>query len=253
MGPAPFATHAVGTGLIAAYRGLVAAEARLAEAGHRPGASVADQWPTLHHYLRTYARLLSPAGVVVFGGAPDAGSRATGLPFTGPQAARERLGLDAAGEGESPQARAFWDAVALAAPVSDAAPLHALFSTVHLALARPFDVAPARAVMDASARHVLRVLEAARPQAAVAVGGHALEVLARALGDARVRDLAASPEEGWCRHWPAGTRLLAYPYVEVPAKRPFRVRLVPVPALDGPHADLAVSALGGVLAYAWGA
>ena len=252
MGLAPFTTHAVGASLLTAYRGLAPAEARLAEAGHRPGVSVVDQWPTLHHYLRAYARDLSPAGVLVFGGAPDAGSRRTGLPFTGPAAARERLGLPAEGGDASPDERAFWDAVALAAPVRDAASLRTLFSTVHLAHAQPFDVAPARPVLDASARHVQRLLEAARPQAAVAVGGHALDVLARALGDARVRDLAASPEDGWCRHWPAGTRLLEYPYVEVPAKRPFRARLVPVPALSGPHAEQAVSALGGVLAYAWG-
>lgn len=253
MGTGPFVTHAVGGGLVAAYRELVAAEARLAEAGARVGASIVDQWPTLHAYLERYAQALSPAGVLVFAGAPDAGSSATGIPFTGPTAARERMGLAATGLGRSPSEAAFWDAVALAAPLANDAPLATLFRTVHLAHARPFAAEPTRAVLDASAQHVRRILEEARPQAAVAVGAHALDVLSRALSDPRVRDLAATPEDAWCRHWPAGTRLLQYPYVEVPAARPFRVRLVPVPALDGPHAEAAVSALGGVLAYAWAA
>lgn len=253
VGAGPFVTHAVGAGLLAAYRGLVPAEARLADRGATLGTSIVDQWPTLQEYLQLYARHLSPAGVLLFGGAPDAGSRHTGIPFTGPAAARERLGLPARGDARSPAERAFWDAVALASPAAPPAPLESLFSTVHLAHARPFDAAPTRDVLDASARHALRLLQEARPQAAVAVGADALRVLADALGDPRVRDVAAIPEDGWCGHWPAGTSLLRYPFVEVPGERPFRVRLVPVPALDGPHADLAVSALGGVLAYAWAA
>lgn len=257
MTGAPFVTHAVGSSLLAAYRDLVPTEARLAEAlaprGIRIGTSVADQWPVLHDYLNHYGRHLSPAGILVFGGAPDAGSRHTGIPFTGPQAARDRLGLSATGEGTSPSEAAFWDAVALASPLAGKAPIESLFGTVHLAHARPYDVEPTREVRDASAHHALRLLKETRPQAAVAVGTDALHVLARALGDARVLDVAAIPEDIWTTHWPAGTSLLRYPYVEVPVDQPFRMRLVPVPSLDGPHADAAVSALAGVLGYAWAA
>lgn len=250
-------THEVGTGILAAYRDLIASETRLSEElapqGIRFASSIVDAWPTLHDYLQHYARHLAPAGVVVFGGAPDAGSRMTGIPFTGPRAARDRLGISASGDATSPSEGAFWDAVAVASPVADRAPLESLFSTVHLAHARPFDVQATREVRDASARHALRILAETRPQAAVAVGADSLHVLARALGDARVLDVAAIPEDAWCRHWPAGTRLLQYPYVEVPVERPFRMRLVPMPALDGPHADLAVGSLASVLAYAWAA
>lgn len=257
MGTAPFVTQEVGSGLLAAYADLVTAEGRLSEElaprGIRFRSSVVDAWPSLQDYLNLYARHLAPAGVVVFGGGPDEGTRRTGIPFTGPLTARDRLGLSATGEAASPSEAAFWEAVDVASPISGGAPIESLFATVHLAHARPFDVEATREVRDASAKHALRILVETRPQAAVAVGTEALHVLARALGDTRVLDVAAIPEDIWCRHWPAGTGLLRYPYVEVPAARPFRMRLVPVPALDGPHAAEAVGALASVLAYAWSA
>lgn len=247
----------VGSTLSAAYQDLLASESRLSETlaprGIRFASSVVDQWPTLHDYLSLYGRSLSAAGVLVLAGGPDEGSRLTGVPFTGPAAARERLGLEARGEARSPSEDAFWDAVAIASPVADAVPLESLFSLVHLTHARPFDVEATPEVKDASARHVLRLLKETRPQAIVAVGHEALHVLARALGDARVLDVAAIPEGAWCEHWPPQTPLLRYPYVEVPVERPFRARLVPLPALDGPHRVEATESLAGVLAYAWAA
>lgn len=251
------ALEGVGSGLLLSYRDLLPAEARIAEAlaprGLRIRSSVADAWSTLDEYVSQYGRHLAPAGVLVLGGGPDAGSRATGIPFVGPTAARERLGLRAEGEGRSPSETAFFDAVDIASPVAETVPLASLFASVHLAHARPFDVEATPEVRDASARHVLRLLKATRPQAIVAVGHEALHVVARALGDARVLDVAAIPEEAWTRHWPPGTPLLRYPYVEVPVERPFRARLVPVPALDGPLAADATEALAGVLAHAWAA
>ena len=246
----------IGEHLLLAYRELVGAEARLSEAlaprGLRVGASVAQQWPTLHEYLHLYARGTSPAGVLVLGGAPDEGSRATGIPFTGAAEARERLGLSAHGASRSPSGAAFWRAVEHARAAAAGAPMESLFGTVHLAHAIPFDYAPAPEVHDESARHVARMLRDARPQAVVAVGVDALATLARALHDADLAQLAAAPEETWVARWPPGTRLLDYPRREVPGDRPFRVRVVPVPALAGAHATSAERALERVLAYAMG-
>lgn len=98
-----------------AYRDLIGEEARLGETlsrrGLRIGATLADQWTTLHDYLSLYARGLSPAGMVVFGGRPDDGSRVTGIPFTGAVEAREALGLPALGPATSPGGAVFWRAV----------------------------------------------------------------------------------------------------------------------------------------------
>lgn len=243
----------VGELLSLAYRDLVGAEARLAETlaprGIRVGASLADQWPVLHEYLSLYARGLSAAGMVVFGGAPDAGSRATGIPFTGAREARSHMGLSVPGATQSPSGAAFWRAVTAARDVARDAPLESLFGTVHLAHAHPFDFGAHPEAADEAARHTLRVLEVARPQAAVAVGAEALATLGRALRNQDLVDLASGREDAWLERWPPGSRLLQYPYAEVPAARPFRVRVVPVPSLAGPLASAGERALASAFSY----
>ena len=244
----------VGERLMLAYRDLLAAEARLGEAlsrrGIQVGATLADQWPTLDEYLAIYARGLSPAGMVVFGGRPDEGSRATGIPFTGAPEARDLLGLEAQGAQRSPGGRAFWRAVDAARSQAQDAPIEALFGTVHLAHAQPFDFSPEPEVREASAQHVLRILAAARPQAAVCIGADALATLGRAIRNTDVASLANAPEATWVERWPPGTRLYAYPYAEVAADRPFRVRIVPVPSLTGADAAHGERALATTLTYA---
>lgn len=245
--------HGVGDALSLAYRDLIGAEARLGETlsrrGVRIGATLADQWPTLQEYLNLYARGLSPAGIVVFAGRPDDGSRATGIPFTGAIEAREQLGLATKGAARSPSGDAFWRAVGIARAKAQDAPLESLLGSVHLAHAVPFDFTPGPEVAEASARHVLRVLECARPQAAIAVGADALATLGRALAQPDLVDLAAAPEARWGERWPAGTRLSAYPYAEVPLARPFRVRVVPVPSLTGAQAKAGERALAAAFSY----
>ena len=246
-------TRLVGDEMGLAYRDLIGAEAKLGEAlarrGIRIGATLADQWPVLHDYLSLYARGLSPAGMVVFGGRPDDGSRVTGIPFTGPDQARELLGLSARGDVASPSGAAFWRAVADARAAAQDAPLESLMGTVHLAHAMPFDFNPEPEVREASSRHVLRVLDAARPQAAVCVGAEALAALGRALHNNELVDLAAAKEFTWVERWPPGTRLASYPYAEVPTRRPFRLRVVPVPSLAGPQSAAAEKALVKAFSY----
>lgn len=248
-------TLGIGEALAVAYRDLLGAEARLGEMlsprGIHVGVSVADQWPTLQDYLAIYARGLSPAGVLVLGGAPDEGSRRTGIPFTGPRMARAHLGLPASGAGESAAGAAFWRAVADAQATTMDAPLEALFGTLHLAHAQPFDMRATPEVRDASARHVLRLLCDTRPQVVAAIGSEAVATLARAVEDPRLADLAAAPEASWTSRHPPGTRLLRYPFVDVPCARPFRARVVPVPSLAGAHADVGAAALSSVLTCAW--
>ena len=244
---------AVGDALALAYRDLIGAEARLGEAlakrGIRIGATLADQWPTLHEYLNLYARGLSPAGMLVLGGRPDDGSRATGIPFTGAAEARAHLHLATPGAATSPSGRAFWRAVEAAREGAQGAPVESLFGTVHLAHAQPFDFVPEPEVREASAAHVLRMLDVARPQAVVCVGAEPLATLGRALRNQDLVDLAAAKETAWMERWPPGTRLFQYPYAEVAAKQPFRTRVVPVPSLAGQHAGLAEKALASAFSY----
>lgn len=246
----------VGDGLHLAYRELVGAEAKLGEAlaprGLRVGVPLVDQWSTLQEYLDLYGRGHSPAGVLVLAGGPDEGSRRTGIPFTGAPEARDVLGLQA-GEGpRSPSGAAFWAAVEKARAHVQDAPLESFFGTFHLAHARPFDFPAAPQVRDASARHVARLLTETRPQMVLAVGAEALATFAQAVGSSDLRTLAAAPERAWGARWPVESRPLAYPYVDVPARRPFRTRIVPVPALDGPLAPVAAERLASLFAHAWG-
>jgi uracil-DNA glycosylase len=246
-------TRQVGDALALAYRDLIGAEARLGETlakrGVRIGSTLADQWPTLHEYLGLYARGLSPAGMLVLGGRPDDGSRATGIPFTGAEEARHNLGLSVPGAVRSPSGAAFWRAVEAARAGAQEAPIDSLFGTVHLAHAQPFDFAPEPEVREASAAHVLRMLDIARPQAVVCVGADALGTLARALRNQDLADLAAAPESAWLERWPPGTRLSAYPRAEAPLAQPFRLRVVPVPALSGPLARAGEQALASAFSY----
>jgi len=245
--------------LLQAYRALITDESRIAERlaprGLRIGASIVEQWPTLSDYLSLYAGSLAPGGVLVLAGGPDDATRATGVPFTGAARARDVLGLSApakAGPASAAEA-AFWSAVERASRRNGDAPLDSLFSTVHLAHARPFDVPDDPGVCDASARHVMRLLSDVRPQVTVAVGAEALFVLARALGDNRLLDAASIDESQWARHWPATTRLVEYPFVDVPLAMPYRMRLVPVASLSGPQAEAASAALASVFSYVWAA
>lgn len=245
----------VGDDLALAYRDLIGAEARLGETlakrGVHVGATLADQWPTLHDYLSLYARGLSPAGMVVLGGRPDDGSRATGIPFTGAAEARDHLGLASGGATRSPSGAAFWRAVGAARAAAQDAPVESLFGTVHLAHAQPFDFGSPEEpeVREAAAAHVLRVLGVARPQAVVCVGADALAMLGRALQNRDLVELAAADESAWVERWPPGARLFAYPWAEVPTKPPFRARVVPVPSLAGRHAALGERALASAFSY----
>lgn len=247
------AVTGVGEMLSLAYRDLIGEEARLGETlarrGLRIGATLADQWGTLHDYLSLYARGLSPAGMVVFAGRPDDGSRHTGIPFTGAVEARGTLGLPAAGGASSPGGAIFWRAVERARSEARDAPIEELFGSVHLAHAQPFDFTPEPEVREASAQHVLRVLTAARPQAAVCVGADALATLGRALRMPDLAELAVAKESVWVERWPPGSRLSSYPWAEVPCDRPFRVRVVPVPALTGPQSAAAERVLAGAFSY----
>lgn len=246
----------VGEDVLLAYRELVGSEARLGEAlarrGLRLGATLADQWPVLHDHLHLYGRGLSPAGMLVLGGAPDEGSRRTGIPFTGPSEARRALGLHAPGSASSPSGAAFWRAVEAARTASSAsAPLESFFATVHLAHATPFDAPACPELAEASAAHVLRLLARLRPQAVVAVGPPALATLGHALRDQAVSDLARADESSWAARWPPGSPLRAYPWTQAASPPAFRFRLVPVPALDGPCAGQAYAGLVAVLSHAW--
>lgn len=240
----------VGEQLLLAYRELVGAESRLGEALSRRqirvGTSVASQWSTLHEYIHIYARGLSPAGLLVLGGRPDGGSCLTGIPFTGAAEARERMGLTVDGDARSPSGAPFWSVVE--ETVGDA-PLESFFSSVHLAHALPFDYQLVPEVRDAGAQHVLRLLTEARPQAVVAVGADALATLARGLRNEDLAALAKADEATWLARWPAGSRISAYPYAEVPSKRPFRVRVAPLPALTGPAVGETQRALGTLFGY----
>lgn len=240
----------VGERLALAYRDLIGDEARLGETlsrrGLRIGATLADQWSTLDEYLALYARGLSPAGMVVFGGRPDDGSRGTGIPFTGGPEARELLGLQSRAPAPSPSGAVFWRALDAARAQT---PLESVFGSIHLAHAQPFDFAPEPEVREASAAHVLRILDAARPQAVVCIGAEALATVGRALRNPALVDLAGSREAAWVERWPGGTRLSAFPYAEVPSARPYRVRIVPVPSLVGPAASAGERALVGAFSY----
>jgi uracil-DNA glycosylase len=246
-------TSTVGEPLLLAYRDLVGAEARLGESlarrGVRVGTSVTTQWSTLHEYLHIYGRGLSPAGLLVLGGRPDGGSRLTGIPFTGAVEARERMGLQVEGDERSPSGDAFWRAVDETLASSGDAPLESLLGSVHLAHALPFDYPPLPEVRDAGGAHVLRLLVETRPQAVVAVGADALSTLARALRHEDLDELSRADEATWLARWPAGSRLGAYPYAEVSAKRPFRVRIVPVPSLAGSSSRETRVALRSLFSY----
>jgi uracil-DNA glycosylase len=235
--------------LLHAHRDLFGAEAKLAEAlarkGLRMGASVAAQWPVLHDHLQLYARDLGRAGVLVLTGAPDAGSRHTGIPFVGPADARTRLGLDATGDAVSPSGAAFWEAVR-------DVPLEALFGTLHLAHANPFDAPDDSVVHEAANHHLLGLLDVLRPQAVVTVGAPALAALGSVLVERDLSDLAHSPEAAWVERWPPGTPLLRRPTTEAPLKPPFRFRLVVLPALDGPLAHEACAGLQAIVRYVAG-
>ncbi|MFA5860773.1 MAG: hypothetical protein WDA16_03670 [Candidatus Thermoplasmatota archaeon] len=242
--------------LLSAYRDLVPAEAKLANAiaarGIRVRSTVADQWSTLTDYVNLYGSGLSPAGVLVLGAGPDEGSKHTGIPFTGPRFARETLGLGARGDSQSPSEQGFWGAVQRASQLKGDAPLESFFGTVHLTHARPFNVESTHEVKDASARHITRILTHTRPQLIIPVGTEPLHLLARATGDTRLLDVASVGEESWLAHWGVGMRLLDYPYVDVPLRaRPFRARLAPVPALDGAHAAQAAQALTSLFTRVW--
>ena len=245
--------EAVGERVALAYRDLIGEEARLGETlsrrGIRIGAALADQWSTIDEYLNLYARGLSPAGMVVFGGRPDDGSRATGIPFTGGPEARDILGLDARPAPSSPSGTAFWRAVGEARANAQDVPIESLFGTIHLAHSQPFDFAPEPEVREASAHHVLRILDAARPQAVVCIGADALATLGRALGNQTLVDVAGTRESAWVERWPPGTRLSAYPYAEVPVARPYRARVVPVPSLVGPSGAAGERALVNAFSY----
>lgn len=243
----------VGERLALAYRDLIGDEAKLGETlsrrGVRIGATLADQWTTLDEYLSLYARGLSPAGMVVFGGRPDDGSRATGIPFTGGPEARDLLGLQSRASAPSPSGATFWRAVDAARANAQDVPIESLFGSVHLAHAQPFDFSPEPEVREASAAHVLRILDAARPQAIVCIGADALATVGRALRNPTIVDVAGTRETAWTERWPAGTRLSAYPYAEVPSARPYRARIVPVPSLVGPASDAGERALVNALSY----
>lgn len=232
--------------VLLAYRDLVGAEARLADALAPRGisfrASVANQWPVIHDHLQIYGRGLGRAGLLVLAGAPDAGSRMTGIPFTGPREAREHLELEVAGDASSPAGETFWRAVA-------ELPLDPLFGVAHLAHAIPFDVEDAPEVREASRAHLTRLLALMRPQGVVAVGPAALAALGHALGQPDLVALGHAPEDAWASRWPPGTSLLRYPVAEVPLHPPFRVRVVPLPSLDGPHADLAATSMQRLLGW----
>lgn len=251
MGPS-----GLGDALVVAYRELLGAEARLGETlsprGIQVGVSVADQWPTLHEYLHLYARGLSPAGLLVLGGAPDEGSRHTGIPFTSAADARDLLGLaTGTAAARSPSAAAFWRAVERAREARDKAPLESLFGTMHMAHAQPFDLEPTPEVRQAAAAHVRRLLAEARPQVVVTVGRDALAALGDAVADPRLIDLSRAAEETWSAHYAPGTPLLRYPAVDVPGPRPFRARVVPLPSLSGDAAERATASLQHVLSAAW--
>lgn len=239
--------------LDALHRSLFDAEARLAEAlAQRRGRiqrSLVDQWPVLQEFLHLYARDLSPAGCLVLAGRPDEGSALTGLPFTGPAQARERLELSVDGGARSRAGDAFWMAVDEAQALHDDAPLASLFATVHLAHAIPFcPTVHTPETVELSIGYVNRLLGVARPQVVVAVGSDALGVLGHATANEALEDLARTPESSWATHWSSQTRMLAYPRAEAGGSR---FRVVPVPALDGPHRELAIATLTHVLDYVW--
>lgn len=234
-------------------RSLFDAEARLAEVlAPRRGriqTSLIDQWPVHEEFLQLYGRDLSPAGCLVLAGRPDAASALTGLPFTGPAQARERLELTVRGDERSRAGDAFWMAVDEAQTQKSNAPLTSLFSTLSLAHAIPFSsTMHLPEVVQASIRYVERLLTILRPQVVVAVGNDALAVLGHAAANEALEDLARSPEEAWAQHWPVGTRMLAYPRAEAGGSR---FRVVPVPSLDGPHRELGIATLVHVLDYVW--
>lgn len=230
--------------VLEAYRRLVPAEARLAEGlprGVRIGATVAAQWPVIHDYLHLYGRGLARAGLLVLAGAPDTGSRHTGIPFTGPREARELLDLDVPGYATSPAAARFWTAI-------DGLPLEALFGVVHLAHANPFD-APGAASREAARDHIAALLSILRPQGVVALGPDALCLLGETLGNRDLVALSESSERAWAERWPPGTPLLRHPVAEVISHPPFRVRVAPMPALEGP--DGAATAEGLARLFGW--
>lgn len=247
----------VGRRLLAAYRDLVSAETRVADALARASlpplaSTLMDAWPVLHDFLDLYVRGMAPCGALVLAGGPDEGSRSTGIPFTGPRRARESLALDAPGDAESPAGKAFWNAVTLARERLDDAPLESLFAAAHVAHARPLDGSPdARPVIEASVRHVTRLLSEARPQLVVTVGTEPLRLLARATGDATAREVGLLGEDAWLTRWPPGAKLRDLPWLDVPLARPMRARLAPLPALYGRHSGPASEALAALLRLAW--
>lgn len=239
------------SGLDAMYRNLFDAEARLAEVlAQRRGRierSLIEQWPVLEEFLHLYARDLSPAGCLVLAGRPDEGSRLTGLPFTGPAQARERLELSVTGDQRSRAGDAFWMAVDDAR--RDEAPLETLFATLHLAHAIPFSATiHAPEIVEASIAHVTDLLSLLRPQVVVAVGADALTVLGHAARSEALEDFARTPESAWAGHWPPGTRMLAYPRAEAGGAS---FRVVPLPSLEGAEREWAVASLAHVIDYVW--
>lgn len=240
-------------GLDAAFRELFNTEARLAEVLARRGGrirhSVMDQWPVFEEFLHLYLRNLSPAGCLVLAGRPDQASRLTGIPFTGPAQARERLGLSAEGDERSRAGEVFWMCVEEAQVLSDNAPLESLFGTMFPAHAIPFTAdVHAPETLEASIQHVNRLLREARPQVVVAIGADALTVLGHTTGNEAIEDLARRDEASWSTHWPPGTSMLSYPRAEAGG---CRFRVVPLPALDGAERDAAAAGLTHVMHYVW--
>ncbi len=238
--------------LVDSFRALFDAEATLAEQLSRRKEtlhhSIIDQWPTLEEFLHIYGGGLGPAGVLVLAGAPDAESSRTGIPFTGPDQARAQLDLTTSGSGTSAAGVTFWDAVHDVQARNKNAPLESLFSTVFLAHAVPFAVdTPFPELKQACAQHTRRLLKVLRPQIVVTTGAIALDVLGLATQNTDLSELASTDEGNWTKHWPAGSRPLAYPSAEATT----RFRVAPLPALDGPHAAESRAALVHLLNYAW--
>lgn len=246
----------VGHRIVEVHRALITTEGRLAEALASSHVHVvhpvAASWITLQDHLQLYARDFVPGGLLMLAGRPDAGSRITGIPFTGPPQAREHLDLSASPGPASASGERFWRSVGHVQAAADGAPVASLLGTVMLAHARPLafstDVAE---VLHAEAMHVRSLLAATRPQVVVAVGPDALTALGAALDDPNWAAIASAHEADWLERWPVRGSLMRHPTSDVPARPTFRTRVVPVPMLCGPHAEEAEAAITRILAYAW--
>jgi hypothetical protein len=216
-------------------------------------------------FVETYASRLTPAGVLVVGAAPDAGGSArTGVPFTDERHAHDILGLPTSGRASEETATRFWGLLGEARVFAGLAPIEALFSTVHLAHAIPYGVAPAadptasvpveRAVlrMPSLERHGLaqlaETIQACRPTVTVALGEFPYRFVARLarnrLALERLVDEEGFQELALSRRWPEGP----YPWAEFGG---FRSRLVPLAHLRSPLFEHTRANLLHILAEAW--